>query len=311
MAEFVAWNSRDLEEWSAQHAAGKIIELAGRRTHYRQAGSGAPLILLHGFYYDSYLWAENIPALADHYTVYAPDLWGFGYSTREPLDYGYPLFAEQVRLFMDELGLERASLMGQSMGGGTAIHFTVTHPDRVEKLVLVDPAALPNPLPWKSRIFNLPGIGEFLSGLNTDLVRRRTLAEFWIHDRSRLTDSYFTEATRFQKIRGTTEVLHTILRRRFFDTLERDVEALDGLGIPVLIAWGKHDRAVPLACGEKMHRLLAGSRFEIFDDSGHLPNYEEAEAFNRLVLAFLQTPGSGPGPVSGTGSGSETRSGTG
>ncbi len=289
MAEFIPWNSQDLQAWSDRYAAGTFIELEGRRTHYLQAGTGDPLILLHGFYYDSYLWAENTGALAEHFTVYTPDLWGFGYSTRESLDYGYPLYAEQLRLFMDALGIDRAHLMGQSMGGGTAVLFTINNPERVGKLVLVDPAGMPNRLPLKSRIFNLPVLGEFLVGLPTDLVRRRTLGDFWIHDRSRLTDDYFANVTRFQKIRGTTEVLLTILRRRYFDTLKPAIEQLGRLEIPILLLWGRHDRAVPLACGEAMHRLLPGSRLEIFEDSGHLPNYEQAGEFNRLALEFLLT----------------------
>src|SRR5690349_7420120 len=175
MGTFIPWNSQPLDEWANKHARGKFIDLNGRKTHYVEKGEGKPVILLHGFFYDSYIWAENIDALAAHFKVHALDLWGCGYSTRDPLDYGYPLYAEQLLQFMDHLGIQRASLVGQSMGAGTAILFTTRHRSRVEKLVLVDAAGLPNPLPFTARVFNLPGVGEFFMGLKTDEIRRAGL----------------------------------------------------------------------------------------------------------------------------------------
>jgi pimeloyl-ACP methyl ester carboxylesterase len=127
MPEFIPWNSQPLDLWADKYAQGKFIDLGGHKTHYIEKGEGEPLLLLHGFFYDSYLWEANVDALARHFKVYALDLWGCGYSTREPLDYGYPLYAEQVLLFMDKLGIKRASLAGQSMGAGTAILFCVQH----------------------------------------------------------------------------------------------------------------------------------------------------------------------------------------
>src|SRR5262244_1247513 len=116
MPEFIHWNSQPLDSWAKTHAQGKFIDLDGHQTHYIEKGEGEPIILLHGFLYDSYLWGANIDALARHFKVYALDLWGWGYSTRAALDYGYQLYASQVLLFMDALGIRRASLVGQSMG---------------------------------------------------------------------------------------------------------------------------------------------------------------------------------------------------
>ena len=107
--------------------------------------------------------------LAEHYKVYALDLWGFGYSTREFLDFEYPLYAKQLKLFMDALDIPKASLIGQSMGGGTIIQFCLNNRERVDKIVLVDPAVLPNELPLMGRIANIPGVGEFLFGMNSNL----------------------------------------------------------------------------------------------------------------------------------------------
>ena len=162
MSDFVKWNSQPLHEWVKEFAEGDFIDLSGKSAHFVERGQGAPVLLIHGFNLDWHTWTRNIDALAAHFKVYAPDLWGQGYSTREPMDYGYALFSEQIRMFMDALGIEKASLVGHSMGGGTSIVFPLSHRERVEKLVLVDSTGIPNPLPFRSRIFRLPGVAEFL-----------------------------------------------------------------------------------------------------------------------------------------------------
>jgi len=174
------------------------------------------------------------------------------------------------------------------MGGGTAIMFCVQHRQRVNKLLLVDPAGIPNPLPLTGKFFNLPGIGELFLGLSTDAVRRKNLGDLWIHNQELLTESYFENVTRFHKIKGTTEASLAMLRRKFFDTLSDEIHRLGQEGVPILIVWGREDKAVPLRCGREMHRILKGSRLEIIDDAGHVPNFERAEVFNQLALDFLR-----------------------
>ena len=287
MSQSVRWNSQPLDLWADKYAQGKFIDLGGRKTHYIEKGEGKPLILLHGFFYDSHLWADNIDALAQRFKVYALDLWGCGYSAREPLDFGYPQYAEQLRLFMDAMGIERASFVGQSMGAGTAIKFCVRHRHRVEKLVLVSAAGLPNPLPAMAKFFNLPMIGEFFMGLNTDAFRKIALKDIFIHDRALVTDRYFDDVTRPQKIENTIAAGLKIQRNEFFDTLSEEISALGEMDVPTLLVWGREDKAIPLRLGREMHRLLKGSQLEILDNAGHVPNFEQAARFNQLAVGFL------------------------
>lgn len=287
MSQSVRWNSQPLDLWADKYAQGKFIDLGGRKTHYIEKGEGKPLILLHGFFYDSHLWADNIDALAQRFKVYALDLWGCGYSAREPLDFGYPQYAEQLRLFMDAMGIERASFVGQSMGAGTAIKFCVQHRHRVEKLVLVSAAGLPNPLPAMAKFFNLPMIGEFFMGLNTDAFRKIALKDIFIHDRALVTDRYFDDVTRPQKIENTIAAGLKIQRNEFFDTLSEEISALGEMDVPTLLVWGREDKAIPLRLGREMHRLLKGSQLEILDNAGHVPNFEQAARFNQLAVGFL------------------------
>jgi len=287
MPDFIPWNSQPLDLWASKHAKGKFIDLEGRSTHYIEKGDGEPVVLIHGFFYDSYMWSGNIDALAEHFKVYAIDLWGGGYSTREPLDYGYQLYADQVQKFMDSMDIPRAILVGQSMGAGTAIKFCVQNRERVNKLMLVGAAGMPNPMPITAKFFALPGVGEFSLSLKTDSIRRKNLRDVFIHNKEIITQSYFENVTRPQKIKGSSEAALSILRRNFLDTLSDEIQQLGQMEVPILIVWGREDRAIPLACGEKMHRLLEGSRLEIIDGAGHVPQSERSEVFNQLALSFL------------------------
>lgn len=287
MSDYIPWSSQPIEKWAAEHAPGKIIELDGIRTHYIEKGSGAPVILIHGFFFDSYMWSANIDELASKFKVYAIDLWGFGYSSRVPLEYGYPLFARQLRLFMDALAIPTASLIGQSMGGGTIIEFTVSNRSRVDRIVLVDAAGLPNPLPIMGKISNLPGVGEAMYALSGNFIRRFALGNSFIHDKRTITDEFFENATRSHKVKGSSKAMLEITRKDFFDKLESRIEQLGALDVPTLIIWGKDEKAIPLPTGRKMHEALAGSRLEVVDQAGHCPMIDQPDKFNKLVLRFL------------------------
>jgi pimeloyl-ACP methyl ester carboxylesterase len=252
-----------------------------------ERGQGESVLLVHGFNLDSATWVKNVDPLAEHFHVFAPDLWGEGFSTRQPLDYGYPLYKEQILIFMDALGIESASLVGHSMGGGISTVFTLEHPERVEKLVLVDSTGIPASLPFRAKIFRLRGVAELLLSLPTDMTRRRNLEDFWIYNKDLLTDNDYEDFTRFQKIEGTTEALLAILRKNFFNTLHEELQALGKLDVPVHIVWGREDKSLPLRSGQEMHRLIEGSKLAIVDDAGHMPNFERADVFNKLVMEFL------------------------
>jgi pimeloyl-ACP methyl ester carboxylesterase len=287
VAEFVPWDSRPLDEWTRTHAPGYVVTIDGRQTHFVKRGSGPAVVLLHGFNMDLNTWIANIDVLARHFTVYALDLWGFGYSTRGPLDWGYDLYSTQIAGFLDHLELGRAHLVGHSMGGGVAVAFAANHPERVDRLVLVGSVGEPRPPTNRERLFRLPWLPEMLLALPTDTVRRRNLLDFWIHDPELLTEGTFHTLTRFQKIEGSTRAALEILRRDFFNSLDREVDGLAVLGHPAMLVWGRFDRAVPVDIGWALHGRIPGSRFEVLDRSSHLPNFDEPDRFNDLVVTFL------------------------
>jgi pimeloyl-ACP methyl ester carboxylesterase len=287
MNEFIPWNSQPLDVWADRYAEGNFIDLAGRRTHFVERGQGKPVVLIHGFNLDFHTWIRNLDQLAAQFKVYAPDLWGQGYSTRQPLDYGYDLFEEQIRLFMEALDIQKASLVGHSMGGGTSIVFSLKNQHKVDKLVLTDSTGIPTQLPFRSKVFRLKGVAEFLMSLRTDRIRRMNLQDIWIHNQELLTEDIYQKLVLYQKIEGSTEALLTILRKDFFNALQDEIRELGQRDIPTLIVWGRQDASLPPRCAEEMHRLIPGSRLEILDNAGHLANFDRADDFNELVIDFL------------------------
>ena len=289
MHRFIPWNSQPLDAWADKYAEGQFIDLAGRRTHFIERGHGKPVILIHGFNLDHHTWIKNLDTLAAHFKVYAPDLWGQGYSTREPLPYGYDLYEAQLRLFMDALDLKKVSLVGHSMGGGISIVFALRNCHRVDKLVLVGPAGIRTRLPFRAKVFMLKGVAEFLLSLPTDRVRRMNLEKMWIYDRGALTEDIFRKLTLYQKIEGSTEALLAILRADFFGTLDAEIKEFGKTGVPTMIFWGREDGSIPVSNAEKMKNLIPGSRLKILENAKHLANFDQADTFNERVIDFLKS----------------------
>jgi len=287
MSSFIPWNSQPLDEWAEKYAEGQFIDLDGHSTHYRVKGDGEPLILIHGFFFDSHMWDTSIDVLAQRYKVYAIDLWGFGYSTRAPLDYGYNLYTEQLLKFMNTLDITQAHLIGQSMGGGTIINFSVLNRDRVNKIVLVNVAGMPNPLPLMARISNLSGVGEFMFGLGSDFMRRFTLGKNFFHNKDLLTEDYYQNIIRFHKIQESSEVMLTVTRSLFFDTLLEEIKTLGQMDLPILIVWGREEKSINPTIAQKLSQILKSSHLEILDEAGHCSHMDQPELFNQLVIDFL------------------------
>lgn len=288
---FINWDSKPLQSWAEENAAGEFIALNGSQAHYVVAGAGSPVILIHGFFFDSTLWLHNIEALAQSHRAYAIDLWGFGYSARDMGMPSYDLYSSQILAFIDSIGVEKASLVGQSLGGGVAVRFCVQNPARVEKLVLVDTAGMPNPEPLSSRMFSLPGIGELLLKLPSNIVRKKMLHDFFLFDAMGLSHDLYERLVKFQKIKGTNFAMLGVMRLGFADKLLESIQQLAEFDVPIQLIWGKHDKAISQQLGYKLHQRLPHSVFSVIDHAAHVPNLEQPTIFNSQVLNFLDEDG--------------------
>lgn len=277
------------DDATAKFAKGKIITVDDKRVHYIVLGKGRPVILIHGFLYNTVMWKKNIDDLSKKFKVYAIDLWGWGYSERLTEDaYSFELYSAQVIGFMNSLNIRKASLVGQSMGGGISVYTAAHNPERIDKLILVDPAVIPYPASLTSRIYTLPFVGEFLNALPGDALMKNNIKNIWFYDKSKVTDEYANEVIFPMNIKGSSVGAMFVLRKVLEAPLvEKEAQILARMNIPILIVHGREDRAVPLERSETLHRLWKTSELVVFDKAAHSPHEEYPEKFNQLAVEFL------------------------
>ena len=264
----------------AAQPAGKEVTVFGQKIHYVEAGSGPAVVLLHGLGGNTMNWAFNVPALAQKYRVVVPDQIGFGQSAKPFINYRVGTYADFLDKFLDELKIERATLVGNSMGGWVAALYALQKPARVERLVLVDAAGFRPP-----KEFDLAA----LSGLNPSTRdAMRQLASMVFANKQLFTTDAAIDAMLAQRISaGDGYTIQSLV-----ESIHRGEDMLDGrlgqIKQPTLIVWGREDGLTPLAReGERFKREIAGSQLVVFDNTGHVPQVERAADFNAAVLKFL------------------------
>ena len=245
---------------STAHDSGperRRVLVRGKTIAYESAGSGPPLILVHGLSGSTRWWRHNLHPLARHFRVHLVDLIGFGASRghRFVLDEAAATLAE----WMELIGTPRANMVGHSMGGLVAADLAASFPERVERLALVSAAAVP----LGRRYFR--HAGGLLGAL------RYTMPSFW--------PVLAADAARA----GPATLLRAISQLLAADISPR----LAAIQAPCLIVWGEHDRLVPLALGRQLHSYLPLAHFVVIPGAGHVPMWERPQVFNRELLRFL------------------------
>jgi 2-hydroxy-6-oxonona-2,4-dienedioate hydrolase len=260
----------------------KQIEIYGQKIHYLEAGSGPNVILLHGLGGDSSTWAQTIPALVSKYHVYAPDQLGFGKSDKPVLNYRVATLVEFIAGFFKKTGIEKATLVGNSLGGWVAAAFAIAHPEKVEKLVLVSAAGY-TPKRWGGKEYT----NELYSTLNpstaADLKRLFSMIFF---NKSFLTDQFIEQSFTNKLKRSDASTINS-----FIDSFLRKEDYLDErvkvINAPTLLIWGREDELTPIAMGKAFAQDIPRSQMVIFEKCGHVPQLEKANDFRLALLKFL------------------------
>jgi pimeloyl-ACP methyl ester carboxylesterase len=275
------------------------LDLHGERVAYRDAGAGEALLLIHGMAGSSATWRAVIPALSKKYRVVAPDLLGHGESAKPRGDYSLGAFAAWLRDLLDELGISRATVIGQSLGGGVAMQFTYQHRDYCQRLVLISSGGLGPDLNWILRILSAPGtelvlpvvtpqpiltVGNKLgSWLTSAGIQAPRVGEMW--------NAYSSLADR----QARQAFLRTL--RSVVDYRGQAVSALNKIhlsyGLPTLLIWGEQDRIIPVAHGYAAHDAVPDSRLEVLAGVGHFPHVEAPSAVTDILDDFIATTGRG------------------
>ncbi len=273
----------------------RFAEVDGVRVHYQEAGeSEAPtMVLIHGFCSSTLVWSKVLLELGEAgFRVIAPDLLGHGYSDKpRHLDYTIASQARMVVGLLDQLGVDRAVVVGSSYGGAVAATIALNHADRVEKLVLV--GAVTNNAPTRYlllRLFGSPIIGDLISPLllgSRRLLRMRMKRVYdrhaWVLDERRVDARHVP-----LRAASTHRAVIRTVRRWDADRIQREAHLITK---PTLLLWGENDLETPLHYGELLHEEIADSRLIVFRDCGHLPHEEFPEAFREVVSNFCATEG--------------------
>jgi pimeloyl-ACP methyl ester carboxylesterase len=273
----------------------RCVRLHGREVAYVVGGEGPTLLLIHGIGGDWRTWEPVLDGLARQHHVVAVDLPGHGGSSKGAGDYSLGALASALRDLGGALALERATVVGHSLGGGIAMQFAYQFPERCERLVLVSSGGLGPDVGLILRLATLPGSELFLS-LSAPAARR-------------LLD-LASSAGHLLRIRAAADVEHYArayaalaepdTRAAFLGTLRgvvgtrgQLVDARDRLYLaeqmPTLIVWGERDAVLPVDHGHAAQEAIPGSRLEIFESAGHLPQLDDPDRFVDVVDDFMAT----------------------
>jgi pimeloyl-ACP methyl ester carboxylesterase len=271
----------------------RTVTLHGRPVTYAQAGSGPVLLLIHGMGGTFENWQAVIEPLARAHTVIAPDLPGHGASAPGAGDYSIGALAAGRRARVVALGHERATLVGHSLGGGIAMQFAYQFPEMTERLVLVSSGGLGPEVSPVLRAAALPGANLFIAatagpGRAVGSAIGRGLAAVGLRPNADVAEV----------LRGYGSLADPDRRAAFLATLRsvihtggQRVHAGDRLylaeGMPVLIIWGERDPIIPRHHGESAHEAIPGSRLEVFEGVGHLPQLEAPGRFIAVLERFV------------------------
>jgi pimeloyl-ACP methyl ester carboxylesterase len=268
------------------------VELHGHRVIYRTAGSGPPVVLIHGMVNSSRHWHAVAQRLAEDHTVIAPDLIGHGDSATPRGDYSLGAHAASIRDLLAAIGIDRATVVGHSLGGGVAMQFFYQFPQRTERLVLVSSGGLGHEVSPLLRVAALPGASALLALL----AHRGVLAALdRAAPRLRGRGVYLAAIARalrpLEQPGARKAFLHTL--RAVIDFQGQRVSARDRLYlldvVPTLIVWGGRDHTIPVAHGRAAHRAIPNSRFEVLPGAAHFPHLEDPEGLAAVLRDFLET----------------------
>ena len=270
------------------------IQLHGHEVIYRTAGSGPPLVIVHGMVNSSKHWREVALKLAETHTVIVPDLIGHGDSATPRGDYALGAHAAVIRDLLSALEIESATFVGHSLGGGIAMVFFWQFPHKVERLALVSSGGLGQEVSPLLRGAALPGASALVRAAahpavlgSIDRIGAGLGKLGW---RKAAAVKAVTRALGPLQEPGSRQAFLQSLRS-VIDVHGQKVSALDRLyllgPVPTLIVWGERDRTIPLAHGRNAHELIPHSRFETLPRAAHFPNLEDPDGLSEILGRWL------------------------
>jgi pimeloyl-ACP methyl ester carboxylesterase len=313
---------KELTELTRKEASGSFIQLTDGFTHYELsdplpaqkwaspksvdgnlerswtsksggfgggAEGGGGVVLAHGFSVPYFIYDPTFVFLAQSgFRVLRYDLFGRGYSDRPVTRYNIDFFVKQLGDLLDALGLTApVSLVGLSTGGAITAVFTARFPERVDKLVLIDPVGA-KPLPFAPllRVATMPLVGEAIAGLiRSDRLPASMAAMFF--DR-KFVDHFQPRYIPQMQYKGFRRGILSTIRNHMLDSILDVYKQIGEMQKPVLLLWGRDDMTVPFQHSNILRTAMPQMEFHAFEDCGHTPHYEKPEEVNPILLRFLR-----------------------
>jgi 4,5:9,10-diseco-3-hydroxy-5,9,17-trioxoandrosta-1(10),2-diene-4-oate hydrolase len=271
-------------ELEPQHA-----QVGPASVYHYDVGTGPTVLLLHGWNHHAEAWIRNVGPLSKAgYRVVVPDLPGFGRSGMPRIDYSLKGYARFVTRFLDELGIDRATIAGSSMGGAIALKTAADHPERVSAVVGVDPAGMFTSAP---KLWSLLASPLLRAAVRPFVGHRRILEESHknaYYDRALSSPQQVDVMAEAHLQPGYKEHFMRMAERLTDSEQELLWDVLPQLKMPVLVTWGRQDRTLPVQHAYRAAQRMPGAELILYDQCGHLPMYEKAEDFNRDLVDFLR-----------------------
>ena len=270
----------------------RTIQIKGHAIFYVTKGKGEPLLLIHGYGAGSWVWEKQMNILSSNYKVYALDIIGYGYSDRPRIEYTPETYIHFFKNFMDSLKIERATLIGNSMGGGIAWAMAALFPERVKKLVLID-CVPPDVLSQvRNESFRTLAVVKDIPFLPYLVIASRSkrsvkaILQECLFDRKLITPELLKRQWELSRFKGSTWVLYSTLKHAKDTSRMKDYLSL--IDHPTLLLWGERDLVFPPSVGEGLRQVIKGSKLHLIQKSGHIPMCETPDEVNKAILSFLK-----------------------
>ncbi|MEV6334594.1 alpha/beta hydrolase [Nocardia vinacea] len=282
-----AWEppSSDLPSHYLTHVESRYAETDLARFHYTVSGSGSPVVLIAGGGLWGYSWREAAPALARQHTVYAVDLPSQGYTELHSAGFAFdlPAMADAIATFLDAVGLNRTALVGHSWGGAWSLYFAEQHPERVERLVLLDSPGLDAEKAPITPLFKTPVIGELTTNLTTRSFYADSIRGTFAHQdlvTDELIDEFYPPFSRPANRDGFLALWRN-LDYRLTDA------GLNQVTAPTLVLWGGDDHWLPSAQATRLADRIPHAEAVVLPGCGHTVHEDCPAATIPLITTFL------------------------
>jgi len=265
-------------------ASSQFLDFEGMPLHYKDEGSGPPLVLIHGTGSSLHTWDGWCEELVSQFRVVRLDLPGYGLTGPHPDgDYRVDWYVDFLARWMDAMQIPRCHLAGNSLGGHIAWRFALRYPDRVDKLVLIDASGYPGPVPMIFKLMRTPVIGRILVRCTPNWLYRRQLEQVYADDQ-KITPELVRRYAHLIRREGNRDAMF----RRFHSDHTLIYERIEEIRHPTLILWGAKDTWVPPAHGKRFQRDLDNGHLILYPNLGHVPMEEDPSQTVKDMLEFLQ-----------------------